>query len=137
MRIRCRNSKPKRALDPPDAYDRERIRAWDWSGVDVSMESQTIAKRADSLQFRVIQTLLALEHDPHDDIVFDDGSNAVAVIVALKVTGDRRSVHFRHGKHSSAVHPGTHVDDLHVVCGHAQRSVYRKGRINKLLEHLR
>ena len=45
-----------KAVLPP--YDRQRIATWDWTGVDITKESQDIAKDADSVQAAVIRTLM-------------------------------------------------------------------------------
>jgi hypothetical protein len=45
------------------AFDPKRIDAWDWTGVDLSKESQRHEKRADSIQRRVIENVLAMAPD--------------------------------------------------------------------------
>ena len=42
-----------------------------------------------------------------------------------------------HCKYAASAHPGARVDDLYAVCGQAQRSVYWKGDVRGLLDHLR
>jgi hypothetical protein len=85
---------PRRDRHP---YDRERIAAWDWTGIDLGKESQKLAKRSDSIQCRVIQELLHPSHDPQYDIVFDDDDTYEAAdIVAIKVAGEHLLVHLFH-----------------------------------------
>lgn len=116
----------------------ERIEAWDWTGTNLKKESQTVKKLSDSIQYRVIQELLRQDHDPYYDIVFDDDdAYEAADIVAIKVAGDRLIVHFFHCKYSSEETTGARVDDLYAVCGQAQRSVYWRGNIEGLTDHLR
>jgi hypothetical protein len=126
---------PRRDRHP---YDRERIAVWDWTGTDLKKESQKLVKRSDSIQYRVIHTLLHPDHDPQYDIVFDDDdTNEAADIVAMKVAGERLLVHLFHCKFSKEDEPGARVEDLYTVCGQAQRSVYWKGDVRGLIDHLR
>ena len=124
--------------DARRSFEPGRIETWDWSGVDLKKESQTVAKLTDSIQHRLIQALLHADHDPNYDVVFDDdAAYEAADVVALKVAGERLLVHFFHCKYAASAHPGARVDDLYAVCGQAQRSVYWKGDVRGLLDHLR
>jgi hypothetical protein len=119
-------------------FERERIDVWDWTGTDLKKESQTVQKHPDSIQYRVLQNLLHPNHDPKYDIVFDDDdTHEAADIVAIKVAGDRLLVDLFHCKYSQKDDPGARVEDLYVVCGQAQRSIYWKGDVRGLLGHLR
>lgn len=119
-------------------FDPARIEAWVWTGVDLKKESQTPHKLADSIQYHVIQALLAKPHDPPYAIVFDDDdSNEAADIVAIAVKDDRLIIHLFHCKYSKEATPGARVDDLYAVCGQAQRSVHWKDDIDSLFEHLK
>lgn len=118
----------------PPLFDRELIEVWEWTGVDLKKESQTVARHADSIQRRVIERVLA---DPLEfDIVFDDdASNEVADIVAMKAEGDELIVHFYHCKYSSELEPGGRIEDLYVVCGQAQKSETRAEDVEALFDH--
>lgn len=119
-------------------FDKDRIEAIDWSGVNLRKESQSVAKHADSIQRRVIDTILAPTHDPHFEIVFDDdGAGEAADIVCVRVAGNRVLVHLYHCKFSKDATPGARVDDLYAVCGQAQRSIHWRGDVAALLRHLR
>ncbi|MGY6122164.1 DEAD/DEAH box helicase (plasmid) [Paraburkholderia strydomiana] len=119
------------------AYERERLVAWNWTGVNIRKESQGASKAADSIQKRVIDRLMALEGDERIDIVFDDdGSGEMADVVAMKVHFGRIDVSFYHCKYSHGDRPGARIDDLYVVCGQAQRSVHWKGDPERLFRHL-
>jgi superfamily II DNA or RNA helicase len=118
-------------------YDRAKIQAWDWAGIDIERESQTPAKRANSVQYRVIQQLLEAEHVPVYDIVFDDDApGEIADVVALAVDGVRLIIDLYHCKFAGAPTPGARVEDLYAVCGQAQRSVEWKSRVERLLDRL-
>ena len=130
---------PKLAEQP--AFDRAEIEAWDWTGVDLTKESQTSSKskekRTNSIQYRVIQTLLDSGHWPTYDIVFDDdGSGEAADIVGIAATDERLIVHLYHCKFSKSASASARVDDLYAVCGQAQRSVHWRGMVERLFSHL-
>ncbi|GJD98716.1 MULTISPECIES: DEAD/DEAH box helicase [Methylobacterium] len=119
-------------------YDRDRIVALDWTGVDIRKESQTQAKLADSIQRHMLDLVLDPAHDPHFEIVFDDDdAGEAADIVCIRVVGNRFVVHLYHCKYSSAATAGARVDDLYAVCGQTQRSVRWRGDVEGLLLHLR
>lgn len=106
---------------PP--FPRERLTAFDWSGVDISKESQGESRTFGTIQHRLIQHLLA---DSSYEIIFDDdGAGEAADVVAIKTTEANNQitieVELYHCKYSSSP-PGARVDDLYVVCGQAQRS---------------
>lgn len=106
-------------------YDRQKIQAWDWTGVDLRKESQGITKRSDSIQFRVIEELKKCEYD----VVYDDDDTGEAAdLVTIRVSGEGDSkkiidVEFYHCKFSKAK-PGERIKDLYEVCGQAQKSIH-------------
>ncbi|WCS25713.1 hypothetical protein LOK46_02420 [Methylobacterium sp. NMS14P] len=119
-------------------FDSDKIELIDWSGVNIRKESQTEAKQANSIQRRVIDTVLDPTHDPYFEIVFDDdGAGEAADIVCVRVIGNRVLVHLYHCKFSKEAMPGARVDDLYAVCGQAQRSIHWRGDVEALLRHLR
>lgn len=124
---------------PRTPFDPNRIHTWNWSGTDLTKESQKTEKRSDSIQYKVIQALKASGHDPQYDIIFDDdASGEAADIVAIKTAGgERLLVHLFHCKFSKEADPGARVKDLYEVCGQAQRSAYWKANVRGLLGHLR
>jgi superfamily II DNA or RNA helicase len=118
-------------------FDSARIEVWDWSDVDLTKESQTQAKFADSIQRRVIEHLLALTGAEAFDVVFDDdASGEAADVVALRLEAERLFVRLYHCKFSKSQEPGARVKDLYEVCGQAQKSVYWKGVPANLIDHL-
>lgn len=111
------------ANQPP--YPRDWLDAWDWTGVDITRESQGEARASNTIQYQTIQRL---QTDASYRVIFDDDdAGEAADIVAIRTTeaGERRTieVEFYHCKFSSQPRPGARVDDLYVVCGQAQRSV--------------
>lgn len=116
-------------------YPAERIRVWDWAGVDITVESQGQEKDARSIQYRVIQTLKA---DPYDVIVDDDAPGEAADVVAVRVEQRAIAVDLYHCKFSTKATPGKRVKDLYEVCGQAQKSVHWMGKDKpaQLFRHL-
>jgi superfamily II DNA or RNA helicase len=114
---------PLKTKYPP--WDRSKIQARDWAGTNLTKESQGMTREPDSIQFKVIAEVL---NDDSWDIVFDDdGAGEAADIVAIRVVEKDRNfidVSLYHCKYSGSVTPGQRIDDLYVVCGQAQKSVY-------------
>ncbi|WP_439621465.1 DEAD/DEAH box helicase [Gemmata sp.] len=119
------------------AYDPAQIVPWVWTGVDLTKESQTQAKLPDSIQRRVIETVLAETAGGPFDVVFDDdAAGEAADVVALRLEVDRLLVRLYHCKFSKEPTAGKRVKDLYEVCGQAQRCIYWKGQPDALLDHL-
>jgi hypothetical protein len=114
---------PLKTAHPP--YDATRILVWDWTGVDICKESQGEQKEPDSIQAKVIKTLMNGEYDIMID---DDGKGEAADVVTIKLVGDaaapsRIDVEFYHCKYSQAASAGRRIADLYEVCGQAQKSI--------------
>jgi len=98
-------------------FAKSRIDVWDWTGIDMSKESQTYQKFADAIQRRVIEQVLAWA-DPRFEIVFDDDdSNEAADVVALGVKDETLFIRLYHCKFSKEDFSGARVKDLYEVCG--------------------
>jgi hypothetical protein len=120
---------------PPFAA--ERILTVDWSGVDLTKESQGPARAADSIQRRMIDYLSSPAHSVQYDVIFDDdNTNEAADIVALKASEEELLIHLFHCKFAKDGRASARLDDLYAVCGQAQRSVQWKARHGELLKHL-
>lgn len=119
-------------------FDRERIETWDWTGVDLTKESQHIEKRADSIQRRLLDRLLADTTDAEFPIIFDDDdAGEAADVVCVGVRDGRLRVDLYHCKFSGGANAGARVDDLYAVCGQAQRSTHWRGSVPEFFKHLR
>lgn len=82
-------------LESGEAFtiEEERLNPWDWTGVDLSVESQTIEKKTNSIQFSAIQRI----KDDYDVVFDDDGAGEIADIVAIKeMPNDTLKVDFYH-----------------------------------------
>jgi hypothetical protein len=118
-------------------FDPSRIEAWNWTGIDLAKESQRSERRADSIQYRVIQELLTTDRGAAFSVVFDDDETCEAAdIVALGIKGDSLLVELFHCKFASGGTVGARVKDLYEVCGQAERSVVWKGEVDRLFAHL-
>jgi len=128
---------PKAKHDP---YDRSKIAAWDWTGIDLTREAQGTSRLSNSIQRRVIENVLL---DPSYSVVFDDdGAGESADVVAIRQVEKEASkeieVTFYHCKFSKDK-PGARVDDLFVVCGQAQKSIswlFSQDKRTDLFQHL-
>ena len=108
---------------PP--YDRDKIQAWDWTGIDLTKESQGDTKDVSSIQARVIRELKTRDYAV---IVDDDSAGEAADLVAVRLVGDHAApssidVEFYHCKFSQEPTPGQRIKDLYEVCGQAQKSI--------------
>jgi len=120
-------------LQQPDPYPVEKIIRWDWSGTDITKESQGVKKALDSIQYRVIRELLTDEYD----IVFDDDDKGEAAdVVTIKTSETIIEVGFYHCKWSSNSKPGARIKDLYEVCGQAQKSIRWMENTTELFSHL-
>ena len=70
-------------MKPP--YNAAKIQSWDWTGIDIQKESQGTAKRADSVQARVIRELQTRDYHM---IIDDDAKGEAADVVAIRIQGE-------------------------------------------------
>lgn len=121
-------------------YDKSKIVAWDWTGIDLTREAQGTLRLPNSIQRRVIENILL---DPSYSVVFDDdGAGESADVVAIRQVerdgAKEIDVVFYHCKFSKEK-PGARVDDLFVVCGQAQKSIswlFSQDKRTDLFRHL-
>ena len=105
----------------PPAFNLERISKLDWSTIDIRKESQGVQRDRQSIQYRVIQDLVAT--DKYCVIFDDDGAGEIADIVSIIDGADKISIQFYHCKYAHGDNPGARVADLYEVCGQAEKSV--------------
>lgn len=117
-------------------FDPARVITWDWTGVDITKESQKSTKRPDSIQRRVIETLARRQDQPYALLFDDDASGEAADIVAMRTTDTELIVELYHCKFSKKKDAGARLIDLYEVCGQAQRSVRWKEDPERLIGHL-
>ncbi|MFC0119915.1 DEAD/DEAH box helicase [Pseudoalteromonas xiamenensis] len=105
-------------------YDLNNTEDWDWNGVDISVESQTTSKIANSVQYYTIHKIL----NEYDLVFDDDGAGEIADIVAIKNIDDNKLVidlfHCKYcSKKGGVATPGARIDDVYQVVGQAEKSV--------------
>jgi hypothetical protein len=116
-------------------YPVDRIETLDWSKANIRVESQGPEKRADSIQRRVINALLA-DSEAYDLVFDDDGAGEIADVVSIRVTEGLVQVTLHHCKYSSADTPGARVKALYEVCGQAQKSARWRDRPKRMFTHM-
>ncbi|CCF85235.1 conserved hypothetical protein [Nitrolancea hollandica Lb] len=123
--------KPDRTIPP---FDRTKLIALDWTGISLSVESQGVERRPDSVQARTIKHVRSLAD--WDVIIDDDTSGEIADIVAMRVDGDTLYVHLTHCKYVTGGQVRKQVEDLYEVCGQAQKSTQWRRNIPLLFKRL-
>jgi hypothetical protein len=139
------NSEIARPKSDRKPYDPSKIDCWDWSGINLTVESQfkkrknpaRLERQVASIQRHVIDRLLN-GYDLDYDIIFDDdGSGEIADIVALKTANDNLHIHLFHCKYAHGSEAGVRVGDFYEVCGQAQKSVHWRSEIKRLFVRLK
>jgi len=122
-------------------YSRDRLEVLDWTGIDITKESQREERRRDSVQYRTIEHIKA--ENRHEILFDDDGAGEAADIVGISLDSQTQpriiTVDLYHCKYSGGITPGARIDDMYVVCGQAQRSImwlHNKERRTDLFAHL-
>jgi len=111
---------------PQPPFRPEDIRAWDWTGIDITKESQGDQREQDSVQARVIQVLAEGDYQ----VIFDDDSKGeIADVVAIRVVGGFEAptaieIELYHCKFSHGAAAGARVADLYELCGQAQKCIW-------------
>ena len=117
---------------PP--IDLDRLRELDWTGIDITRESQGPTRDQATVQARAAAELIGLRD--WDVVIDDDGTGEIADLVGLKLEDDRLIVHLVHCKYSSESNTGARVGDLYEVCGQAHRSAHRRQAIPATIKNL-
>jgi hypothetical protein len=122
-------------------FSSERLEVLDWSGIDITQESQREERRSNSVQYRAIEILK--RRNEYEMLLDDDGAGEAADIVGIRLDDPIAprliSVDLFHCKYSMGPAPGARIDDMYEVCGQAQRSVMwlnSKDRRTDLFAHL-
>lgn len=126
----------KLKADRPVTFPVARIISWDWSGVDISKESQGTSKAMDSIQYKLISELKM--SGKYCLIFDDDGSGEVADVIAVQEDTANNKLLFElyHCKYSGAPQAGARVGDLYEVCGQAEKCIKWASDAKYMLERL-
>ncbi|MDL2238044.1 DEAD/DEAH box helicase family protein [Christensenellaceae bacterium OttesenSCG-928-K19] len=103
------------------AFNLDRISKWDWSTINIRKESQGVQRDRQSIQYHVIQNLIAT--DKYCVIFDDDDAGEIADIVSVIDETDKITIQLYHCKYAHGDNPGARVVDLYEVCGQAEKSV--------------
>ena len=123
---------PRTDLAP---YDRAKLRVLPWEGVDITVESQGVDRRPDSIQAYMSQHLQTNYN--LDLLIDDDRAGEAADLVGLAIDGDHLVVILTHCKYSSGSVAGHRLKDLYEVCGQTIRGArWRDHNAEPLLAHL-
>lgn len=115
-------------------YDAAAASIFDWSGVNIRVESQGEDKKSDSIQRAII--LDSKKENPI--LVFDDdGSGEIADVVAVYNHDAELLVRLYHCKYSREDTAGLRVNDVYEICGQAQKSVKWAGSAKDLADRIR
>lgn len=119
---------PEFTLDKFDLHD--------WTNVNIRKESQTFEKINDSIQYSILQRLIA--EKKHSLLMDDDDSGEIADIVGFRVLEEQKEliIDLYHCKFSSENYPGLRVKDFYEVCGQAQRSIKWMENVEEIFKHL-
>lgn len=105
----------------PVLISNDQLFSLDWSNTDISKESQKKERRAESIQYKVIEELKSQKK--YSIIFDDDGKGEIADIVAIEEAEQKIIVSLFHCKYSGSKTPGKRVSDLYEVCGQAEKSI--------------
>ncbi|TCK21947.1 DEAD/DEAH box helicase [Pseudonocardia endophytica] len=116
-------------------FDPDKLISHDWAGTTITVESQGVERRPDSIQAQMSRYLQL--HHTFAVLVDDDRAGEAADLVGLAVNGEWFDVTLVHCKYSSAPQPGARLADLYELCGQAVRGArWRQHGAIPLLRHL-
>lgn len=110
----------------------EELVAYDWNGIDLTVESMDYPHKQNSIQYYMWQKI----KDSYELVFDDDGSGEVADIVAVNQDVDNIYVNLYHLKFAHNGHPSPRIDNFYEVCGQAQKSLKWKNEEMKLFHRL-
>lgn len=116
-------------------YPIEEIESWDWTGVNISAESEGFENlNINSIQYHCIEKLI---QEDYDLIYNDDNSGEIADIVAIKNTENKILIDLFHLKFASQGIVTAEIKNFYEVCGQAQKSLNWKYKENaEFFNHL-
>lgn len=114
-------------------FDRTRLHALDWTGVDIRVESQDPQRRQDSIQAYMPAQL---RNDQSSGVLLeDDRAGEAAGLVGITIRGTELHIALVHCTYSSTANAGARADPYE-LCGQAMPgATWRQGAI-PLLAHL-
>lgn len=104
-------------------YDKDKLEAWDWTGIPLNKESMHKTVDKDTIQYRSFKQLEA----EYEVIFNDDGCGEAGDLVCLKDVDDTKIILCL--VHCKGAHQGRISQDIrnfYTVCGQAQKSITSK-----------
>ncbi|SEN57799.1 Superfamily II DNA or RNA helicase [Mucilaginibacter gossypiicola] len=117
-------------------FPSERILTDNWIDTNIRLESQSYAKKTDSIQYNIIQMMKS--NPKYQIIVDDDDSGEIGDVLGL-YTDERSNIlnlDIYHCKFSSDTSPGIRLKDFYEVCGQAQKSVKWMENTDEIFKHI-
>lgn len=116
-------------------FPKDSIETWDWTGVDLSKESEGFDDiNENSIQYHCIEKLIK---EDYDLVYNDDNSREIADIVAIKNTEKEIMIDLFHLKFALRGVVSNEIKNLYEVCGQAQKSLIWKYKDNTaFFDHL-
>jgi hypothetical protein len=112
----------------PDIFSNDLIIADNWTGVDISKESQDIEPYIqDSIQYYFIEKI----KNDYQVIYDDDGKGEIADIIGINDTETEIDIHLYHLKYAKNGAVSNDIDNFYHVCGQAEKSLkwkHKEGR---------
>jgi len=104
-------------------YSKERLEAWDWSGIPLNKESMHKTGDQATIQYRTFERL----HAEYDVIFNDDGCGEAADLICLKdLDEDSILLCLVHCKGAHKGRVSQDIRNFYTVCGQAQKSITAK-----------
>jgi superfamily II DNA or RNA helicase len=115
-------------------FPRDAVETFDWSGIDITHESQGAEHDSTTVQYRAIEVLK--NQADWEIVIDDDGVGELADIVLMKRIDDKLEVLLAHCKYSSDPKPGARIEDLYDVCGQVMKMNRAKSLPDQLTKRL-
>lgn len=107
-------------LSSAGIFDREKLEAWDWTGVPLNKESMHKSGDTATIQYRAYEHL----QDEYDVIFNDDGCGEAADLICLKDDGGSAiRLCLVHCKGAYEGRISQDIRNFYTVCGQAQKSI--------------
>ena len=104
-------------------FDKERLEAWDWTGIPLNKESMHKARDQATIQYRSYVRL----RDEYDLVFNDDGHGEAADLICLKdVDESTIRLCLVHCKGAHGGHVSQDIRNFYIVCGQAQKNITAK-----------
>ncbi len=104
----------------PDVLSKELIITDNWTGVDISKESQDIAPYIqNSIQYYFIEKI----KNDYQIIYDDDGKGEIADIIGINDSDSEIDIHLYHLKYAQDGAVSNNIDNFYQVCGQAEKSL--------------